>query len=874
MDLSCNKSADKPSTGSSSGRKLHRPKKPLISDDINDLFTPDPVCIVNSGQKTPKVRPDEKAQIINNNSGSSSVSSQAQTPVPKVFPKEKTSSPSISTAKASNQNIPDTYSHGTVRESKEGEKKVICEDSLDLDLELDLDIDFEPQSISSSDSDNDQLVSLQEIMAKKKPPDTPEKGAFSEPSTPGLDSHKRVHNTLSTTKTANYKNNLDQMLKEITTMKKAKETETELITACQEDLLRIAEFEEAEMNQEEPLSAEHQEILQRYSLLSSAIREVPPGHEVFNLEKFGRIFNQETLQLRQCSLNPKETAQKTLLWSSHAQFKLYVSIGLFQEAYECSPCPVQITRFLFKMMCVHDDHMLSVKIQQILVDIAYIAATQILNGSQTFRVWVPSVADVSLVLMNMGVPLVALFPLEDLQPPFTEGDLLENVYIKSENPSYQTPSAFPEHNCNNMFKYLDCCLGLCPRFYSDNELLLLLTALCTVSLESCFILQASFGLEPLFYKLLNNIRRWDDMMPKICKALTSLTDDHHNMCHLVQLLPEHTRGKNLRRHLSLSMISKLLDGKCVYKPKTKELQLCDLRLYLWRMKPSSLLSSILRSSNHGHTEEEDMVSFDQQAYYLCYSLLTLTNEATNVQFFPPHQKEHLLFLCSELERHVKCHIRESEKCLYRSKVKDLVARIYTKWQMLLQKTRPLNGKLYDYWQPLQADLGGSQDINEIESSQEAPGQNVSDGEEDKLMEDGDKMEDDVVDLTHDLTEEEVTQNEDPGCTLLDETRQTTDDAPEKVDEDLTEEMREDGDLDQFVVKDDEEGNVLEKADCTFEMETEFDACTLEDDPCEEIHSNTEHTSEEPPSPHCENTQSHTEAGHRTDTALLTLLQTT
>lgn len=58
----------------------------------------------------------------------------------------------------------------------------------------------------------------------------------------------------------------------------------------------------------------HREFLQRYSLMSSAIREVPPGEVVFNLEKFGRIFNHDTLKLRQCMVNPQGTTQKMLLW--------------------------------------------------------------------------------------------------------------------------------------------------------------------------------------------------------------------------------------------------------------------------------------------------------------------------------------------------------------------------------------------------------------------------------------------------------------------------------------------------------------------------------------------------------------------------------
>lgn len=56
------------------------------------------------------------------------------------------------------------------------------------------------------------------------------------------------------------------------------------------------------------------EFLQRYSLMSSAIKEVPPGEVVFNLDRFGQIFDQKTLDLRKCMVNPQGTAQKTLLW--------------------------------------------------------------------------------------------------------------------------------------------------------------------------------------------------------------------------------------------------------------------------------------------------------------------------------------------------------------------------------------------------------------------------------------------------------------------------------------------------------------------------------------------------------------------------------
>ncbi|XP_045926899.1 SMC5-SMC6 complex localization factor protein 2 isoform X2 [Micropterus dolomieu] len=665
------------------------------------------------------------------------------------------------------------------REASEGSRKQVNEEDpidveLDLDLSFALDMDLTQSSHSSED---EQLISLQEMMERvTKPTDTPEKDTFSEPSTPGhRSSQSKTLPLPSTTKSGIYKNNLDQMLKEINTIKKAKEIETQLLTACKEDLLRIAEYEEAEENREEGISTEQQEFLQRYSLMSNAIREVPPGEVVFNLEKFGRIFNHDTLQLRQCMVNPQGTAQKTLLWSSPAQLRLHVNIGLFQEAYDsCSPCPAQVTRFLFKMMSVHNERLVSEKILQALCDIACTAAYQIVkHGSQQFKVWVPSLADLALVLINMGVAFVTLFPFENLQPPFTEGDLLEDICIKSESPSSnKEQSTFPEHNCSNILKYLSYCMGLCPRAYSDDELLLLLTVMGRLGLDTRLILQSSVELYPLQYRIVKNIRDWDAMLPRICLALTDLTDDHHNMCLLVQLLPDNTRGKQLRRHLSLSMISKLLDGNCTYRPTEKEIQLSELRLYLPRMQPSTLLRGML-SSSRSEKDVEDMASLDQQSYYLCYSLLTLANEASNFQFFPAQQKEQLLFLCSALETHVKCDIRESEKCLYRSKVKDLVARIYTKWQMLLQRTRPLHGKLYDYWRPSAVDI--------LTSSQEQQEIYYSDGGEGPAMEEDEEEETSGTEETEVAMNPEEEEKEEGDDTVAD-TNETGDDLqPEEMD---------------------------------------------------------------------------------------------
>uniref|UniRef100_A0A8K9WWZ6 Coiled-coil SMC6 And NSE5 INteracting (CANIN) domain-containing protein n=1 Tax=Oncorhynchus mykiss TaxID=8022 RepID=A0A8K9WWZ6_ONCMY len=476
---------------------------------------------------------------------------------------------------------------GEQRSNKNNSRKSLEGDPVDVELSLGLDLSLGLElalSQTSSSSDEDQLPSLQQILYRTAwPPDTPEKGTIPAPSIPvGLPHHSQPP---SSSKATSYRNNLDEMLKEKEGIQRSKEMEAKLHLSCKEKLLRLAEEEEEE-NIEEAISQQQKDFLQRFSVLSSAIQDLHPGEAVFNLDNFGRLFSQHTLQLRRCNVTPCDTTQKTILCSSPDQFRTQVSSQLFQRAYCSSPCPPQVTRWLFQL-------------------------------------------------------------------------------------------------------------------------------------------------------------------PRICMSLIALTEDHHNLRWLVELLPDSMRGKQLRRHLSVSAISKLLNNRCTYIPSNTEFQLSDLRPYLSQMRPSSLLrglaTSCYRRSHHPHREreeEEDCASLDQQAYYLCYSLLALANEATNFEFFPSEQKNQLLLLSAELEKHIKSDIRESEKMLYRSRVKDLVARIYTKWHALVQRTRPLQDKLYDFWQPPPEDA--------VSSSQESQhSHRESDGEEeregDRVMEvEGEEDEGDKV----------------------------------------------------------------------------------------------------------------------------------
>lgn len=84
--------------------------------------------------------------------------------------------------------VPSSHSLVLKRQASERERKQM-DDQDPLDVEFDLGLSFALDldlSQSSQSSDEEELLSLREMMERAAhPPDTPEKGAFSEPSTPG-----------------------------------------------------------------------------------------------------------------------------------------------------------------------------------------------------------------------------------------------------------------------------------------------------------------------------------------------------------------------------------------------------------------------------------------------------------------------------------------------------------------------------------------------------------------------------------------------------------------------------------------------------------------------------------------------------------------
>ncbi|XP_025925470.1 SMC5-SMC6 complex localization factor protein 2 isoform X1 [Apteryx rowi] len=594
-----------------------------------------------------------------------------------------------------------------IETSKLNSKSKSSIDSEDESLECDLDDD---------DDDEEIFLPLEEILSSSPQPQT---GALEGDCLENL-SQDTMSPSLKlplykppVVSQVSYVNSLEHLLKEKEESKRVDELEKQLQEDIQGTETNFSDGDDEEdANADGDLSEEHRAFIQRFSITAHAIPDYHPGEDIFDLATSGKIFNQHNLDLRNFYFIPQNPIEKLLL-SSGATQQLSLAIhGFLSSAYSCILCPVPILKWLFQLMSVHPDYCVSTQILDKLMEITLKNAS--ISDEQS-KPWIPSLADVSAVFVNMGVAFRSLFPLQHLQPNFNECDIFIS-FIRSymqetmgkkqlrgdlitASPAFST---LPETNLINMIKFLGFCTTVYQGGYTDQEILLLLLSLLKISLEKQLKQIPLIDFQCLFVKLLKSIKDWDTKMPELCLAVSELSSQHHNLLWLVQLVPSWIiRGRQVRRRLSLVIISKLLNKKHIRIPDTSDEQMSLLRQYLVYMKPSSLLKRTRErleqqndvSGEHLHTELE------QQTYYLIYILLHLVSEASFFDVVNSNQRQHLLKLCGALDKHIKCDIREDARLFYRSKVKDLVARIYGKWQDMIQNTRPTQGKLHDFWEP-------------------------------------------------------------------------------------------------------------------------------------------------------------------------------
>uniref|UniRef100_W5NEZ3 Coiled-coil SMC6 And NSE5 INteracting (CANIN) domain-containing protein n=2 Tax=Lepisosteus oculatus TaxID=7918 RepID=W5NEZ3_LEPOC len=210
-----------------------------------------------------------------------------------------------------------------------------------------------------------------------------------------------------------------------------------------------------------------------------------------------------------------------------------------------------------------------------------------------------------------------------------------------------------------------------------------------VGLDRGFCGHAHLELKHLLLVLLHNLGDWRTQLPELCLTLADLSKHHHTLLWLVQLLPDcRERWRQLRRHLSLAIMSKLLGMQKQPGPLPRHSQLAALCPLLVLMKPAVLQEQLRAQRRLAQLPPLSPDTLDLQAHYLCHSLLALAGIIVGAHNLPSKQWGDLQQLCYLLERYVLAGIREHGHFLYRSVVKDRAARLHVIWLRLLYTNMP------------------------------------------------------------------------------------------------------------------------------------------------------------------------------------------
>ncbi|XP_037996318.1 SMC5-SMC6 complex localization factor protein 2 [Motacilla alba alba] len=561
--------------------------------------------------------------------------------------------------------------------------------------------------LDDDDEEEEALMPLQKMLnSSLKPQARALEDSFNSVSQDTIAPLLKLH--LSKTPTiskVSYVNSLDHLLKE----KEESRRLEEIVKQLQEDIERednASDGEKVDNASGDDLLEEHRAFIKRFSVATYVIPDKHPGEDLFDLSAAGKIFTQHNLDLRNFHFVPQNRIEYLLVNSSVTQQLFLVVNGILSSAYHDTSCPIPILKWLFQMMSIHPDHCVSTKILDRLMELSLKNSSV---SDEQLKPWIPSIADISTVFVNMGVGFRSLFPLQHLQPPFNEHDILNQVQetVSQQQPRGDVAIASPvfpsllENNLVNVIKFLVFCTSVIHDGYTDQEIWLLLILLFKISLEKQ-LKPFLIDFQCLFFKLLMNIKDWDTKMPELCLSVSELSSTPHNLLWLVQLVPSCiARGREVKRRLSLVIIAKFLHKKHVEIPDDSDKQMFLLHHFLVCMKPSYLLKKMreMRKGQKEHKDGEVHAELEYEVYYLIYVLLHLVSEASFLDVVNSSQRQHLLKLCRALDKHVKGDIREDARAFYRSKVKGLAARIYGKWQDVIQTTRLTQGKLHDFWEP-------------------------------------------------------------------------------------------------------------------------------------------------------------------------------
>ncbi|XP_021487285.1 protein FAM178B isoform X2 [Meriones unguiculatus] len=485
-----------------------------------------------------------------------------------------------------------------------------------------------------------------------------------------------------------YVNNLDYLLQE----KRQQALEQKWEQLLQQEHPKLDSTECDEDDREAVLTPEHRMLVEKFSVSLQVISPVHPGETVFLPRR-----HPLPCILDSSSLKPRSQLEDLFLRSSLSQQLSFLHKGLLSNLYlHASDCPLPLLQWLFQLLTWPPET--SSKAFGLLWDLSIDGLFR--QPDEDMRFWCPSLQEVKEVFHSLGAYNPALYP----QGPFqhsTRG-LEGGAGLGLWKPQDPPQEVALDIKLSYIYKFLILCFLVQPRSYTDASILGLIELLCRAGLDVGLRLLPKTDLQQLLLLLLENIQDWPGKLQPLCCALSWVSDHHHNLLVLVHFFLDVTpRGRQLRSHLSLMVIARMLGQQEALPLSGEKTQLSLLSQLLSLMRPSSLRQCLGAETLPSCPGQQPKASaeLDHKVCYLCHSLLTLAGVVVSSQDITPDQWGELQLLCMQLDRHISTHIRESPQAMHRTKLKDLATQTYIRWQDLLTHCQP-QGQYFSPWKDI------------------------------------------------------------------------------------------------------------------------------------------------------------------------------
>nr|XP_012417735.1 PREDICTED: protein FAM178B isoform X1 [Odobenus rosmarus divergens] len=468
-----------------------------------------------------------------------------------------------------------------------------------------------------------------------------------------------------------YVNSLDYLLQE----KRDQALEREQVLLQHHPHLSSLDLDEV------PLKPEHRMLVERFSVSLQVIPPVHPGETVF-------LPRRQPLHclLDRSQLKPRSHLEELFVSCPLAQQLSFLRTGLLSNLYLHTPdCPVALLQWLFQLLTWPPET--SSGAFSLLWDLSMDGLFHQSDGDK--RWWCPSLQEVMETFHSLGAHSPALGREGPCQP--SERVLKNDISLSLSQQQDSPPETALDSSLSYIYKFLALCALAQPAAYTDGELLNLIELLCRAGLDVGLRLLPKSDLQQLLLLLLENIHEWPGKLQQLCRTLSKVSDHHHNLLALVQFFLDVTpRSRQLRSQLSLVVIAQMLDQQETLPLWQEKAQLSSLSQLLSLMKPSSLRQYLGSETLPPCQRQQPKASaeLDRKACYLCHSLLMLAGVVVSCQDITPDQWGELQLLCMQLDRHISTHIRESPQAMHRTRLKDLAAQTYIRWQELLAHCQP------------------------------------------------------------------------------------------------------------------------------------------------------------------------------------------